>query len=1385
MEIKYTLLDESLNSIPENEVISENDLSLIDNYKVNKKFTQGVDYVEGHIYSLTNELLYSNYEVEIPFKDQISDDNNGLSQLSFEPTDFTAQSGFEYSDTKAVFHFLKDLYTQSGPTSRFYIDKISSDRKEILLASTDINVNNLINTTEKIKSRFNEGTYLEEVYLNLGNNDLLIATNIDIYEQTNKYTVALKLYEPLPNYYNLKQTGQLVEKLSDSVAVRVDVTITEDELITPKLRSANFNIEVSDNTAEPTEYLTYDELISFDSTNSNKEVLSYLEDRSVELNIDYSDLANYIHFSSAVERLNNFKYKVSLLESYENALVNVSDASIQTTHNNKYNNLIQGVLNNFDHYEKHLYFKSGSTSWPKLTSSKPYTNLAINSTEATTWFSSSLETASNYDISNYDLLSNTIPSFIGEDSSNRNGVLFVHMIAHHFDNLWTYTKAVSDKYDNDNRLEHGISKDMVREALTSFGVKLYNSKEGSNDLFKYLIQDTYSSGSSAEVINSFITPLGLPANSQPVSRVNYEGELYKRIYHNLPYLLKAKGTERGLRALINCFGIPSDFLHIKEFGGSIRTDKLIGPDHAISGSLYKIRTDSSITGSVGNVLSRLTTVHKEASERVQDVHRVEVGFSPTDSVDKVIQDYTGSIKFDDLIGDPRDLHKHSYNTYDPIQNFTKIRELVLGSHEKTHMKDFVRILKFYDNVLFKMIKDFVPAKSSLDTGIIIKPHLLERNKIKSPSMGISTLEHEGQIDTAFTTGSHGGAYGTGSTETTTQHSIIVPTKLGTTVRPIADESPMYNGELSGSNLIITDGELNNLNVFKKDTPPQLRYKLTVVTQDTDTLTTFYVWPGAATNNASGAQTACGYDASSFGSTPSTLYHNGEGAFPIDGDFVFSDINATNTFDGQGKWWKLTAYGKTLLISGSGAAQGKVSYVQDCSAYDSTAPSGYTATWGMSPKQINASNYTAVPFEIVNGELGSTYTATAYLQSIPGTTVTSTGTITNASTFIGNIDTTNLADGSNVILEVVLTDTAGNAGSIAPVATTVQNASLIATVKSVNGPSGYSIDFKTDGLYSTSATTSTTGDFYLKITGIPSGQTGTVYYGIVSTGGGTAYSNSQNLSNLQVANGVLKITIPDFAHSLANGTVTVTFYIVDTANNQGPNATDSITLLKTTGKLMPATTTVGYTGGSQTFTVQVTPSSTSWTVTSPQTWVSISNGSGTGASSNVSVSAGLNGDANSRIALIRLISTSGQILDFSNFNQDANCIDPETDIRIGNGTTIKAKDITIGTEIRTQDETTLEWTLALVNEVKVHKETSKVKINFEDGYLICSPEHRVYVDNKTEYIAVSKLEVGDILSGKKYISSEKQEPGDVINLSVEKAHTYISNGILSHNNKQFT
>ena len=58
------------------------------------------------------------------------------------------------------------------------------------------------------------------------------------------------------------------------------------------------------------------------------------------------------------------------------------------------------------------------------------------------------------------------------------------------------------------------------------------------------------------------------ASIEPTDDVNKE--LYKRLYHNLPYLLKTKGTIPGLRTLINCYGIPDSILRISEFGGRDR-----------------------------------------------------------------------------------------------------------------------------------------------------------------------------------------------------------------------------------------------------------------------------------------------------------------------------------------------------------------------------------------------------------------------------------------------------------------------------------------------------------------------------------------------------------------------------------------------------------------------------------------------------------------------------------------------------------------------------------------------------------------------------------------------------------------------------------------------
>ena len=51
--------------------------------------------------------------------------------------------------------------------------------------------------------------------------------------------------------------------------------------------------------------------------------------------------------------------------------------------------------------------------------------------------------------------------------------------------------------------------------------------------------------------------------------------------------------------------------------------------------------------------------------------------------------------------------------------------------------DYIRLIEFFDNSLFKMLVDWTPARTSLASGIIIKQHLLERNRYRPPQVTTS------------------------------------------------------------------------------------------------------------------------------------------------------------------------------------------------------------------------------------------------------------------------------------------------------------------------------------------------------------------------------------------------------------------------------------------------------------------------------------------------------------------------------------------------------------------------------------------------------------------------------------------------------------------------
>ena len=790
-ETRYTVVQSTLDGVGY-ENYSAADRSVVDSFVINSAFDEASNNIELHIYGLDGTLLDSN----INYRDaqQLQGAENGAN-LSIDPERDALASGYDQGGIKLLYNFLNNISPEE-----FFIQEISADRTEVkvLPISPTFDATDLV---AEIEDGISTGAYFNEFRLNFGGNDLLIGLNIDI-----NNSVLIKLYEPLPSQYSTKSRFTFDEIVSDSVVFEIEAEFIPDAPVYPTLRGANFNLDTGEEKVQPTEYFDYNDLYSYPVTSSLHGVITQLSSSGVEVSIDYTDYSNFVHFSSAEERLRNFNYKMGLLEAYNYS------ASISATYQPQYDNLTKGIISKFDDYEKYLYFKSGSKAWPKTNANIPYINDTVSN--STSWFTEQVASASLYDELNESRLTYTVPEFIREDSSNAPYNLFLDMIGQHFDNLWIYSKAMTDKYDADNRLDVGVSKDLIRDVLKSFGVKLYSSNFSVSNLAASFIGEFYQSGS--EQINTFVT-----ASNDPTPDKDILSETYKRIYHNLPYLIKTKGTERGLRALINCFGIPSGSLEITEVGGYKKDDYFFNRAETVD----KIRLDN--TGSLvsGSTLSQYTSIQNNDEKYTQDSHQIDVSFTPTRYLNTHIENqitgsYPSGFNIDEYIGDPTLLSSGSY------EDLNKIATTALSGSDSYGIFDFVRLIKYYDNQLFKMVKDFVPARAVTTTGIAIKPHVLNRSKIKIPTPEWTRPEYSGSIDTAFTTGSEGGVI---PSTVSTAYTASFSSKSGTVQKVIDNNSPQYNGELDGTILTVTTQSLNPGNPYLSYNQPELNYSASIYT----------------------------------------------------------------------------------------------------------------------------------------------------------------------------------------------------------------------------------------------------------------------------------------------------------------------------------------------------------------------------------------------------------------------------------------------------------------------------------------------------------------------------------------------------------------------------
>ena len=559
------------------------DIGLISNFEIDSILSD-ISYIEFFVYSPTKQLLNSNLNY-LGYK--VLDNNpDEITKFQIYPDEDLKNLGYNQGSTIAYYNFLTNRIGNSS--NNLFISEISSDRTEIRLDSNILSSLDIVEQTNNFTRYREEQPYFIDFCINLGGNNLYIANNIKLEnEDSLNPTILIKLYEPLPLNIDLKSNLWVVTTLNEPEAFKVDVQEEPIEIKdTINISGPNFSLPSKGEVNNSSTNLSYNDIINGASTGSFNQIQGILSSSNININVDYTDFNKFIHFSSAKTRLENFKYKVGLLEQYSSSIGQLQPTTGSVDSLNILEEKTSNIIQNFDGYEKFLYYESSSFTWPKTTTIKPYELAKENSTEVLNWLGSIIEgntyfggqllSASNFDNANPDELKKSIPEYLREDTANQPYELFVDMVAQYYDNVWLYTKDITQKYNADNRLDFGVSKDLVSDAIKDFGIKLYQNNFSNQELYTAFLGMT-PNGSLfpfPEITGSLPAPTGfefvdtlISASNDVISMDDTNKSLYKRIYHNIPYLLKSKGTISGLRALITSYGIPDTILKISEFGG--------------------------------------------------------------------------------------------------------------------------------------------------------------------------------------------------------------------------------------------------------------------------------------------------------------------------------------------------------------------------------------------------------------------------------------------------------------------------------------------------------------------------------------------------------------------------------------------------------------------------------------------------------------------------------------------------------------------------------------------------------------------------------------------------------------------------------------------------
>lgn len=204
-------------------------------------------------------------------------------------------------------------------------------------------------------------------------------------------------------------------------------------------------------------------------------------------------------------------------------------------------------------------------------------------------------------------------------------------------------------------------------------------------------------------------PLGLDAQ-------RWDHGVYQQVSSSQPNRRASFDTTasfKGFTAYSESLQYPSDnetfYIYTPSLGGNLLRSE-------------KIRLEES---TLARDLSPSTRAEKSAFDKEGfDTNRLAIVFAPNDQVNNEIYNHTGYAELDSWIGDPQYQFEEGYSELKRFRH-----EYFQKYAQNNDVNALIRLLALYDYTFFEQIKQLVPGRADLISGILIEDPVLHRNKV--------------------------------------------------------------------------------------------------------------------------------------------------------------------------------------------------------------------------------------------------------------------------------------------------------------------------------------------------------------------------------------------------------------------------------------------------------------------------------------------------------------------------------------------------------------------------------------------------------------------------------------------------------------------------------